>query len=300
MSTAKMAKTAAPITSIRVLSSGSGAQHDEHRFGSRKPRLWWALTSRSWNKIPLNYFVIAHRNGPILFDTGLDPAIVSDPDYISSAIGRFLLRRIFRLYITEADRLDRILANSGFDAGDVQLAVMSHLHFDHVGGIAHIPQARLLVSKAEWAQLSQPHPEHDWILKEHIQIPGANWQPFAFQPTYNPLFAGFDGIYDVMGDGSMILLPTPGHTPGSISMLIRREGWAPILLVADLTYDPKLLEQDITAGTGDAAELRASFAKVRKLKQRLPGLEIVASHDFGASDAIARATGGNQRAGGRG
>ncbi len=84
----------------------------------------------------------------------------------------------------------------------------------------------------------------------------------------------------------MILLPTLGHTPGSISMLIRREGWAPILLVADLTYDPKLLEQDITAGTGDTAELRASFAKVRKLKQRLPNLEIVASHDFGASETI--------------
>ena len=294
MSTTELAKIATLISSIQVFSSGWGAQHDEHRFGSWKPRLWWALTSRSWNKIPVNYFLIAHRNGPILFDTGLDPAIVTDRNYISSAIGRFLLWRIFQLHITEDDRLDRVLAKSGFDASDVHMAVMSHLHFDHVGGIAQIPQAKLLVSKAEWAQLSQPHPEHEWILKEHIEIPGADWQPFAFQPTDDPLFEGFNGIYDVMGDGSMILLPTPGHTPGSVSMLIRREGWAPILLVADLTYDPKLLEQDITAGTGDAAELRASFAKVRKLKQRLPGLEIVASHDFGASDAIARAMGSNQ------
>lgn len=289
MSTATMAKSAAPITSIQVLSSGWGAQHDEHRFGSWKPRLWWALTSRSWNKIPLNYFLIAHRDGPILFDTGLDPAIVTDPNYITSAIGRFLLRRIFQLHITEGDRLDKILAKSGFDASDVHLAVLSHLHFDHVGGIAHIPQAKLLVSTGEWAQLLQPHPEHDWILREHIEIPGANWQPFAYHPTDDPLFEGFDGIFDVMGDGSMILLPTPGHTPGSLSMLIRREGWAPILLVADLTYDPQLLEQDITAGTGDVAELRASFAKVRKLKQRLPDLEIIASHDFGANDAIGRA-----------
>jgi glyoxylase-like metal-dependent hydrolase (beta-lactamase superfamily II) len=253
--------------------------------------LWWALTSRSWHKIPLNYFLIAHRDGPILFDTGLDPAIVTDSNYISSAIGRFLLRRIFLLHITQDDRLDKVLAKAGFDAGDVRLAVMSHLHFDHVGGIAHIPQARLLVSELEWAQLSEPHPEYEWILKERIEIPGANWEPIAFQPTDDPLFEGFVGIYDVKGDGSMILLPTPGHTPGSISMLIRQSGWAPILLVADLTYDPLLLERDVTPGTGDAAELRASFAKVRKLKQRLPGLEIVAAHDFGASDAIARAMG---------
>ncbi len=164
MSTTEMANAATLISSIQVFSSGRGAQHDEHRFGTRKPRLWWALTSRSWNKIPLNYFLIAHCNGPILFDTGLDPAIVSGPNYISSAIGRLLLRRIFQLHITEGDRLDRVLAKSGFDASDVHLAVMSHLHFDHVGGIAQIPQAKLLVSKGEWAQLLQPHPEHDWIL----------------------------------------------------------------------------------------------------------------------------------------
>ena len=135
MSTAATAKTATLISSVEVFSSGWGAQHDEHRFGTWKPRLWWALTSRSWNKIPLNYFLITHRNGPVLFDTGLDPAIVTDPNYISSAIGRFLLRRIFQLHIMESDRLDRILAKSGFDASDVRLAVMSHLHFDHVGGI---------------------------------------------------------------------------------------------------------------------------------------------------------------------
>ncbi|MCK0126347.1 N-acyl homoserine lactonase family protein [Gelidibacter sp. F2691] len=291
MSKEAMPKTAPLISSIQVFSSGWGGQHDEHRFGTWKPRLWWALTSRSWNKIPLSYFLIVHRDGSILFDTGLDPAIATDRNYITSAIGRFLLRRIFQLHITKDDQLDRILAKSGFNARDVRLAVISHLHFDHVGGIAQIPQAKLLVSKREWAQLSQPHPEHEWILKEHIEIPGANWQPFAFQSTDDPLFEGFDGVYDVVGDGSIVLLPTPGHTPGSISMLIRQSGWAPILLVADLTYDPQLLEQDITPGTGDAAELRASFAKVRTLKQRLPDLEIVASHDYGATELISRAVG---------
>ena len=219
------------------------------------------------------------------------PSVLRD---ISSALGRYLLRRIFQLHVTEDDRLDRLLATSGIDACDIRLAVISHLHFDHVGGIAHIPRAHLLVSDSEWAQLSLPHPEYDWILKEHIRIPGANWQPITFRPTDDPLFQDFDGVYDVVGDGSMMLVPTPGHTPGSLSMLIRQEGWAPILLVADLTYAPELLDQDILPGTGNAAALRASYAKVRKLKQRLPDLEIVAAHDFGASDAIARATRSDQ------
>ena len=88
----------------------------------------------------------------------------------------------------------------------------------------------------------------------------------------------------------MILLPTPGHTKGSMSMLIRQNGWDPILLVGDLTYEAALLEQDIVPGTGDRKLLLASFAKVRQLKERLPGLSIIASHDFAAKDAISKAT----------
>ena len=89
----------------------------------------------------------------------------------------------------------------------------------------------------------------------------------------------------------MILLPTPGHTKGSMSLLIRGEGWRPILLVADLTYETALLERDQVPGTGDKETLLASFAKVRLLKERLPDLEVVASHDFAAKEALARATG---------
>ena len=90
--------------------------------------------------------------------------------------------------------------------------------------------------------------------------------------------------------GSIILLPTPGHTPGSMSMLVRQEGWDPILLVGDLTYETAALEQDIVPGTGDKELLLATFARVRRLKERLPGLAIVASHDFAAEEAVARAT----------
>jgi N-acyl homoserine lactone hydrolase len=277
------------IHSLRVLSSGWGEQHREHRYGSSKPRLWWALTSRSWVKVPISYFFIEHRDGPLLFDTGLDPAIASDPQYIDSAIGRFLMKRIFRLHLSEDDGLDKIMAKAGVSPHAIRCAVISHLHFDHVGGIRHIPQAELLVSEREWAQLSEPHPEREWILKEHIERPEAQWLPFTFSPNRDPLFEGFAGTYDVAGDGSMILIPTPGHTPGSISMLIRRTGWAPILLVADLAYEAALIERNVVPGTGNKEALLSSYTKVRLLKERLPDLVVITSHDFSAADAISGA-----------
>ena len=282
------------ISSVTVLSTGQAEQHWEHRYGSRLPQLWWVFFSKNWVPVPIQLFVIQHRDGLILFDTGIDPAIMSDKGYIRQAIGRFLLPRIFRLHISAQDRLDHVLARAGFSASDVRKAVISHLHFDHVGGIAQIPQADLLVSSREWAMLSEPHPEREWILREHIEIPSAKWRQVSFQPTDDPLFEVFDGVVDVAGDGSMILLPTPGHTPGSMSMLIRRPGWAPILLVADLTYEADLLEQDVIPGTGDRDALLASFAKVRRLKEKLPGLVIIASHDAKAGELLAQATGSGE------
>lgn len=279
------------IASVRVLSSGRAEQHKEHRYGSRMPQLWWVFFGRSWVPLPLQCFLIEHRDGLVLFDTGIDPAIMTDKGYIKQTIGRFLLPRIFRLHVTKTDRIDQVLAGAGFAAGDVRKAVISHLHFDHVGGIAQIPQADLLVSAREWSILSEPHPEYEWMLREHIEIPSAKWRQITFEPSDDPLFEGFDGIHDIAGDGSMILLPTPGHTRGSMSMLIRQEGWDPILLVGDLTYETALLEQDIVPGTGDREALLASFAKVRRLKERLPGLAIAASHDFAAEEAVSLATG---------
>lgn len=280
-----------PITSVQVLHCGRAEQHYEHRYGSRLPQLWWVFFGRKWVPLPLQAFLIEHRDGIVLFDTGIDPAIQFDNSYIKQAVGRFLLPRIFRLHLTEADRIDHVLAGAGVAAGDIRTAVLSHLHFDHVGGIAHIPQADLLVSAQEWAILSETHPEHEWILREHIEIPGAKWRQITFQPSDDPIFDGFDGIHDVASDGSMILLPTPGHTPGSLSMLIRQDGWNPILLVGDLTYEAGLIEKGVVAGTGSKDALLASFEKVRRLKERLPGLVVVASHDFAAEDALSRAMG---------
>ena len=168
------------ITSVRVLNSGCAEQHKEHRYGSSLPQLWWVLFGRSWVPVPLHCFLIEHHDGWVLFDTGIDPAIMSNKGYIKQAIGRFLLPRIFRLHVKETDRIDHVLAEAGVAVSDIRTAVISHLHFDHVGGIAQIAQADLLVSDREWAILSEPHPEYEWILREHIEIPSAKWRPISF------------------------------------------------------------------------------------------------------------------------
>ncbi len=275
------------VRAVHTVTTGHCEQHEEHRYGTNKPVLWWVLTSKSWVKIPLNAYAIEHRDGLVLFDTGADPALVADPDYVNSPIGRFLLRKIFRFHITPEDALVNRLAALGLAASEVCKVVVSHLHFDHIGGIADVPQAELLVSRREWQQLSTPHPERDWILREHIELPDAKWQPIDFEPTDDPALQAFGRCHDVMGDGSLTLLPTPGHTPGSMSLLIRSAGLPPLLLAGDLTYQFDLLMNNQVPGIGDPNELRASFAKVRALRVVLPDLVVVPSHDLAAAATLA-------------
>jgi len=154
------------IKNIQILSTGYAKQHKEHRYGSRLPKTVWALTSRSWVSIPINVFVFEHRDGLVLFDTGMDPAAISNPTYVNSAIGRFFMNRVFRFHVGPEDNLANKLDEIGYDPSDVCKVAVSHLHFDHVGCIRDVPQADLLVSRDEWQQLSGPHPDRDYIFHE--------------------------------------------------------------------------------------------------------------------------------------
>lgn len=156
---------------------------------------------------------------------------------------------------------------------------MSHLHQDHIGGIAELKDADLLVSATEWAELSKPAPGPRGFLRQHIQVPGAKWHQISLEPTSDPALAPFTESLDVMGDGSLLLLATPGHTQGSISLLIRRATRPPLLLAGDLTYGAELLERRQVPGVGSRRQLTETTGRVLALKQQMPDLVILPAHD---------------------
>ena len=281
--------TASPVADISVISTGSGAIHPEHMYGTRKPDLWWIFTSRRWVPVPLNVFVIEHQDGLVLFDTGADPALATDRGYWPDRITRLFMEHIFRWDIGPDDGLASRLAAAGYSADDVTTAVLSHLHFDHAGGIGAIPQAELLVAAEAWEHLHGPHPWREGVLPRDLLVDDARWKVMELQPVTDPDLAAFDEMHDMRGDGSMIVLPTPGHLPGSVSLLVRRSDAAPVLLIGDLTYSDELLDRDQVAATGERELLLDSYARVRALRDRIPGLVVIASHDATAADKLAAA-----------
>jgi len=229
----------------------------------------------------------------VLFDTGLDPAVASDPRrYLGSAMGEFFLRRLFRWNIGPEHNVSDQLNRMGHDVGSVQKEVFSHLHFDHTGCIDHLLHAQLLAPRREWQALIEPKAERKRYLRRHVDRPAARWTLFDMESCADPDIAPFGRCFDVMGDRSIVLLPTPGHTAGSVSMLLRSAGMPPILLIADLAFELNMLLADHMPGVGENfAAMRESNARVRALKERLPELVIRPSHDMETAARLAEAIG---------
>ena len=149
-----------------------------------------------------------------------------------------------------------------------------------------------MVSAADWAEIARPRFVLAGLLEQHIDLPGLRWTHVTPRPVDDPSIAPFTAAYDLFDDGSLVLVPTPGHTPGSLSLLLRQPGMPPMLFVGDLTYDRELLEKERIPGVGDRAGLQESTRAVNAFKRHHPDLLILAAHDPAAAPMLERVLAG--------
>ena len=283
------------VQRVATLSTGRVRIHPQHVRGTRLPSLTWILLSTRWGPWrPIHVFVIEHERGLVLFDTGQDRASLIEPDYYPAGFMRLVYRRLARFEIGPDETVSAQLAHLGYSAGDVRWAVLSHLHQDHIGGLRELLKARFVVSAVEWDAMRAPHAEMAGFLPVHTDLPGATWDRVTYKATTDSSIAPFTESHDLFGDGSIVLLPTPGHTAGSLSMLVRHVG-TPLLLAGDLTYDVDLLHEGRVPGVGDRHVLRETSNRVLELERRLGALAILPAHDRASAARLAEANAAQRR-----
>ncbi len=172
--------------------------------------------------IPIPAYLIEHPKGTVLFDTGMHPACQTDPaGHLSPR-----LAEIFQFRYTAGEEVSARLMAIGRDPAKIDVIVNSHLHFDHVGGNASIPNATVVVQRREWEQGMDP----DLAAQR-----GFYRQDYDVGHKVRQV----DGEHDLFGDGRIVCLPTYGHTPGHQSLKLRLDadqGGGEVVLAADACY----------------------------------------------------------------
>jgi glyoxylase-like metal-dependent hydrolase (beta-lactamase superfamily II) len=178
----------------------------------------------------VNVFLVQHPHGLCLFDAG-QTARASRPGY-HPRWHPYL--RLARFELTSEDEVGPQLRTHGIDPGAVRWLVLSHLHTDHVGGVGAFPEAEVLVSRIEWERARGVSGRLRGYVPQHWPLA----DPVLVDPT-GPAVGPFAGSFDVAGDGELLLVPTPGHTPGHLSMLVRDNAAAGgALLGGDIAHSP--------------------------------------------------------------
>jgi N-acyl homoserine lactone hydrolase len=213
--------------------------------------------------LPVNVFVIEHPAGACLFDAG-QAALAAQRGYFPPWYPFF---RLARFELGPEDEAAAQLRRIGIDPAAVRWVVLSHLHTDHVGGLAAFRGAEVLVARREWERARGLGGRLRGYLPQH------------WPPGLSPRLVDFDGgpvgpferSFDLAGDGRLVLVPTPGHTAGHMALLAR----AP-----DRTY---LCAGDIAHSFSELADAAPEVAEFSSRE----GVVFLATHDPRACEALA-------------
>ncbi|HET6508431.1 MAG TPA: N-acyl homoserine lactonase family protein [Baekduia sp.] len=219
-----------------------------------------------WFWLPIPAFLLEHPEaGPVLVDTGLHEQVATDK---SAALGR-LGGLAFTIDMKPEWAVPHQLRARGVDPADVETIVMTHLHYDHASGLSHFPRATVHVDAREHADASAGR-LMDGYMPRLLRTPGQRWETFSHD----------EEVVDLLGDGTIRLLRTPGHTSGHRSVALRLASGGDLLLTGDAAYNLPTIERSLTPlMTWKDDAFRASLARVQAWTAEHPGAPVIPGHD---------------------
>lgn len=195
-------------------------------------------------------YLVRHGDDYLLWDAGLSGAIADKP--VTSGV--------FTLRLKE--RLVPQLARIGVKPEQVRYLGISHYHFDHTGQAADFPAATLLIGAEDLAAVKAGKTASTEALK-----------PWAEGSSKAEVV---EGDKDVFGDGSVVMLNLPGHTPGHHALLVRLKETGPVLLSGDQFHAQESYDHDqVPVFNTDRADTLASIARFKEMAGNLEARVII-------------------------
>lgn len=216
--------------------------------------------------LPVMCFLLRHKQGNVLFDTGCHPRAAVDPEARWGGMAK-----VMTLVSARDDNVIGGLAVLGLKPEDVDVVVNSHLHTDHCGCNEFFSRATVLCHALELEAAGAENAEQNGFLERDWKHP---------MPVET-----FDGQRDLFGDERIVLLPLPGHTPGTSAALVSLDRAGRFLLVSDAVALRHNLERDHSPRNTWNPELAAkSRAEIRRVEAA--GASVVFGHDAEQWDSL--------------
>jgi glyoxylase-like metal-dependent hydrolase (beta-lactamase superfamily II) len=209
--------------------------------------------------VPVPFYVLEHPDGVALFDCGLPASMVDHEDSYRQA----LRTQGLDASLTLEESVTRHLERLDIDPARVRHVVLSHLHFDHAGGLRELPNATVVVQRKEWAAGFDPDLSAHYGLRKRF-----------FDLGHEVRLV--DGEHDLFGDGSAVCVPSYGHTPGHQSIRVRSDQGDHIL-VADACYNCGVVETRSFPDFSDHVAMNRSLDAL--LAMRAADTVMVFGHD---------------------
>jgi glyoxylase-like metal-dependent hydrolase (beta-lactamase superfamily II) len=212
--------------------------------------------------IPVPSYLITHPKGNVIFDTGVHCSVMQDPvARLGAAVANSFASRS-----KPGEEIVGQLAQFKLTPNDVTYVINSHFHFDHCGGNEFFPQSTILVQKNEL------HAARDPELNKKT-----NFDPKDWDHTLH--YRAVDGELDLFGDGTLVLFPTHGHTPGHQSLRVQVTKGTDIVITGDACYTKSNMDQNLLPLVAtDREEMYRSLGKLRDLRDKA-GATILYGHD---------------------
>lgn len=225
---------------------------------------WLTAMTNHGNRIdvPVPMYIIDHPQGVVVFDTGMNIAVVPDngAEYWGPVAGAFTPT------MSREQGIDRQLRRIGKSVEDVRFVIHSHLHLDHAGNIGMFPNATHIIRKAELQNAWWP---------ERFQRAAYVMDDFKVTRELNIIELTRD--LDLFGDGSVELIDTKGHTKGHQSLIVRLPNSGTMILASDAAYMAENL-QGTVPGIVWNVEYAMDAIERMKLIRDIEGGKIVLSH----------------------
>lgn len=215
-------------------------------------------------------YLIQHGKEYLMWDTGVPESAIGDPKGWST---------LPSLIVYHLDRtISSQLAAIGLKPADVNYVLVSHTHGDHIGNIGLFPDATVVMQQAEYQWINAPPPS-DPNLNTLVTLA----QKLLGQPRRLELITG---DIDLFRDGSVRLISTPGHTPGSQSLMVHMAKSGYIILSGDVAHLEDNFERDIVPSLN--VDKRKSIESMDRIKQIMAdyNAQLFINHDKHQADQL--------------